>query len=565
MRRAWKTSFRFSRMTAAVILLTVVGLGLRVWGINFGLPYVYHVDEQSYVARALWIGQGQLIHEPYTPTGLSNLIFLEYALYFVIGKLAGGFPSASAFEAAYRTDPSVFYLLARLTNAVLGALTIPVTFILAQAMARLRKMDEQLSSTLGMAAAVLMTVCFLHVRDAHFSTPDVATTFFIILATTIFTMNVSSPRPWKSFLGGLSAGAAFAFKWTAAPVFFVAAVYLIALWSNQKDRRALPVRQAVLTFAGILLGIVMISPQFVIGPAPYFREFFVQFISGSSGGYDFWQIDTLPGWLFYAKSIVIGFGAAAALLSAVGLALSIVRTVRRRDLHHLLLITFPVIYFLLMGSTRHYFVRYAILLLPFLSIFAADAIVTIAVWVSRRVSINRIVTAAALVGITASIPIANTVLFNTILTRKDTRTEAKEWIEANLPDRAKVAVDWQVHGPPLSTADEPMPYSKRIYSVTIVGNTGLAEHPVEWYRQNGYDYLITSSFITDLTLVHPRLDKERDAFYQSLDEQFELIKTIDATASGVKLPFAFDEIYGPYVSTFEREFPGPLIKIYKVK
>ena len=69
-----------------ILMLATV---LRVWGIGFGLPYIYHYDEQFYIHTSLNLGAGVLNNPPYTPTGLPNALFPGYASYYAIGKVLG--------------------------------------------------------------------------------------------------------------------------------------------------------------------------------------------------------------------------------------------------------------------------------------------------------------------------------------------------------------------------------------------------------------------------------------------------------------------------------------------
>jgi hypothetical protein len=100
--------------------------------------------------------------------------------------------------------------------------------------------------------------------------------------------------------------------------------------------------------------------------------------------------------------------------------------------------------------------------------------------------------------------------------------------------------------------------------VQYIGGSGLSDHPLEWYRQQGFDYLITSSFIYSIPLVFPKQDADRKAFYVSLQQQLPLVKEFSASLEGADPPFIFDEIYGPAISLWQRERPGPTIKIYQL-
>ena len=49
-----------------------------------------------------------------------------------------------------------------------------------------------------------------------------------------------------------------------------------------------------------------------------------------------------------------------------------------------------------------------------------------------------------------------------------------------------------------------------------------------------------------------------------LPGQAALAKEFSATPDGSEPPFVFDEIYGPVASLWQRERPGPTIKIYQL-
>jgi hypothetical protein len=151
-----------------------------------------------------------------------------------------------------------------------------------------------------------------------------------------------------------------------------------------------------------------------------------------------------------------------------------------------------------------------------------------------------------------------------LLTQLDTRTIAKGWIEANIPAGAKIAADWPIHTPPLSAANQPVPDSSAAYDLQYIGGSGLSDHDLDWYRQQGYGYLIATSFIYDIPLVFPKQDADRKAFYASLPQKLVPVKKFSADPGGTEPPFIFDEIYGPAVSLWQRERPGPTIEIYQL-
>lgn len=544
-------------LTLSLVGILTLALGLRIWGIEFGLPYVYHFDEHFYVNTALNLGAGVLNSPPYASTGLPNILFGGYAGYYVVGKALGHFASPQDFEAAYRSDPTVLYLMGRLTTAVLGVATVLALYLLARTVA---------GPTMGLMTAGFLAVSFLHVRDSHYSVPDVAMAFFVVLAAGLAAVGVRHAKRRYTYLAGAAGGLAVAMKWTGFPV--AIAVWWASLCTESEARTGtvgkLLNRNIVFTALLFASGFAFGSLQILVNPTPYLNEALGQYGAGQVGGFEMWQVDTLPGWLFYGKTLLYGVGVVLLALAIAGGLRRLILVVKTGDKMSFLLLSFPLTYYLLMGSTRHYFARYALPLVPFITLFAAEAITTAAAWAGVRRARLGWGLAALLVVAAIAQPLAQSIRHDVLLTRQDTRTLAKQWIEATIPEGTKIATDWPVHGPPLSTLERMAPYSTKVYDVTIVRGTGLSGHPIAWYREQGFDYLIASSFIYDISLVYEDQDAERRAFYASLGDRLELVKEFRPYKGDAEPAFIFDEIYGPVVSLWQRERPGPTIKVYKV-
>ena len=515
--------------------ILAVALGLRTWGIGFGLPYAYHVDELTYVSAALNLGAGVIGKQP-NPTGFSNILFGEYAFYFILGRIAGIFQTATDFERAYRADPSVFLTLSRLTSALLGAANVLVVYWLG------KTRRDRLT---GLLAAAFLAVAFLHVRDSHYGVPDIAATLFVSLAVLGCVMGLQK-RQWRYVgLGAMAGGLALATKWSVTWV--ILPIILSTVWlgvgSKHAGEKRLNPWMAV-AVVGICLGggLLIGGFQLFLKPTTYFEYALREARSGTAGGFGFWQIDTVPGWLFYIKTLGYGLGVLMCGLALPGIIKRLLLALRSRNLLSVLLLVFPITYFMVMGATRHYFARYALPLVPFATVFAADGIVWLAGQLTRRSRPLASVIATTLVFAAIAQPLASSIRHNLLLTRTDTRTLAKAWIEQNIPDGSKIAVDWPTHGPPLATAELSVPDSRRVYDVTPVGSAGLSEHPIAWYRENGYEYLIASSFIYQIPLVFPDKDQERRVFYVSLARELTEVQVFRPADNGTEPDFIFDEI-----------------------
>ena len=99
--------------------ILTIGLGLRLWGITFGLPNVNcRPDESLLVHKALAIASGDLNPHFFNyPSFQFYLLALLFGLYFAAGWVFGAFADVQQFEVGFFTDPSAFYLLGRVLSA----------------------------------------------------------------------------------------------------------------------------------------------------------------------------------------------------------------------------------------------------------------------------------------------------------------------------------------------------------------------------------------------------------------------------------------------------------------
>lgn len=566
MRNLPKESFRRSQNKTYFLLglIFCFAFALRVYGLGFGLPYLYHVDEPSYVVAAVRLGNGIPNSHPYDPTGFGNILFAQYGVFYLIGRVTGLFGSIGDFVTWYETDQANFYLLARLTSAFLGTATVATVFILGS---RIR------SRLVGILAAAFLALCFLHVRNSHYGTPDIAVTFFVAASVTFCVLAVEERRLWFMLVGSAAGALAIATKWLAVPV--IAPLILTAVLTKSdlgilKSQRinsfALPIE--LLVFA---LAIGLGSFQIILNPMPYIGKLFVEYTRSQTAGYEGWYIDTSPGWFFYIKTLLSGFGAISLLLAIIGGAVYGKSFLHKREMKIAILLTFPFLYFLIIVSANHFFARYILPLVPFLAIFAAEGVSVTFIRLRQQISSPFIapLIAGILLAVAVSRSFLESIRHDVLLTKVDTRTIAKDWIEENIPVGSKIAVDWSVYAPPLYTGDLVVPWvptsDKKYDVVSMQYDRFLHSYSLEWYCQSGFDYLIASSFVYNLQFVSGDAQSKKEDFYASVVKQFQLIKVFSPYSNETPEPnWVYEETYGPATYLWQRERPGPTLKIYRV-
>ncbi|MBV9169126.1 MAG: hypothetical protein JOZ81_03445, partial [Chloroflexi bacterium] len=260
------------------------------------------------------------------------------------------------------------------------------------------------------------------------------------------------------------------------------------------------------------------------------------------------------------------------LLAAIG---SVV-AVARRDWAVLVVASLPVALYVVMGSSKMYVARFMLPGVPALAVLAAVAIRALALaararalsdastpWSAQLIGIaaarpsfdvaafvTAALTAAALVG---TLPAS--LQFDALLTRPDTRTQALDWLAANLPANATVLTDPSPFGPSL----DKLP----VHVVLPPPGQAVYDQSVESYRAQGIQYIVSSSFISDAPALDAARNARRLEFYGRLDASAQTLAEFDPARSA-SLPFVYDRIYGPLDSLDHIEYPGPRLKIYRL-
>ena len=215
------------------ILLALAAV-LRYWGLSFGLPHDHcRPDEVFMVHKALSIGSGELNpHEFYYPTLHLYIFAVLFAVYYVCGYILGAFSGLQDFAIGFFLDPSSFHLIGRALSALLGAASVWLVYWLG------RILDGRRA---GCVSALLLAVCFLHVRDSHFATTDVPAAFHLLALCGLVLRYTQTGRARDLYLGAVFLGLAASTKYNAA---LCATPVLFAGWHGadampQKARRLL--------------------------------------------------------------------------------------------------------------------------------------------------------------------------------------------------------------------------------------------------------------------------------------------------------------------------------------
>ncbi|HXO59203.1 MAG TPA: glycosyltransferase family 39 protein, partial [Candidatus Acidoferrum sp.] len=387
--------------------LFVLGAGLRLWGINFGLPALYRPDEDVTVGRAMGIFHGIL--DPH---------FADWPhLYFYV---------AAAWLAPFRLiglvqDPASGYLGVRVLDALLGSLTVLIVFEFG------RRAYGWLAGFFGASA---LAVAFLDVRDSHFATLDVPLTLACVAALYIAYRTIEARGVRPLLLNGIALGVAASLKYNGALVFagIAAAQTLRARAERTSWPRILP-RLALIAAVGIVT-LAITSPFLVLDPG----------MTQHGIGYIFQHLGkaTAPaiGWVQLSLALWFGIDPVLVLVAIAGVAYA----AWRRQPADLIILTFLAVYVVLIGAGGSVFFRYADPMIPFLLLLGGRALA----WLVERTARGRarrlaLVVAFALIVVA---PLAHDIRYDLLIQQTDTRTLAFNWLAQHVPAGSRAAVPY---------------------------------------------------------------------------------------------------------------------------
>jgi hypothetical protein len=389
-------------------------------GLAYGLPAVYNPDEIAIMNRAIGLGANGLNpHNFLYPSLYFYALFAWEGAWFVIGRIAGVFPSLAAFERGFFTDPTSIYIAGRLLTAFFGVLTIWTTWRLASRMG---------GRFAGPIAAALLAVSPLAVRDAHYVKHDVPVTWLIVLAHLLMVANLREPVArrrwvWPAFVAGLAMSTHYYAIFVGVPL----AALILFPADDQPWRMRLT---ALIVAAGVVVvGFLAGSPFIAVDPLTAVRdvvanrEIVVDRVTDNAGAF---------GSLgYYLASLVRdGVGWMTAGLAAAGAWLAL----RRGRQVALLTLAFPVVFLLFIGNTFPAS-RYLNAIVPFVCVLAAIAADDL---MERSNAARAFASLVVIGGLTQGL--TGSVAVDLFFRQTDTRTLALDWIEEHVPAGSSILV-----------------------------------------------------------------------------------------------------------------------------
>jgi len=414
---------RSRRILWAIVVAAAV---LRIWGLWFGLPHARaRPDETAAISLAISLARGDpnphFFHWP-------SFQLYALALIFRIDALLRG----DAREILGTLSFSHYAMLGRAWVALTGVLTVPAVFLLARRISGLEA---------GLAAAALLAVAPLHVRDSHFAMTDVTMTGFVVWSLWMLVegaarleepqaaawTSVRSKGLWIMCGAGVVGGLATGTKYTAAAILVPAG--LACVWVAVRTGTGVSLRllQSGLVFLAAWGAGFVLSTPFSVLDFPTFSAdllFDVQHLAGGHGP------NLGRGWIRHL-SFSLPYGLGVATFAAAGA--GVIVAIRQGNLGNWLLLAFTAAVLLATGRGYTVFARYVMPIVPVACVLAGQAVAALA---RARPLPRRAL--PVLVAMVAAPSLAASVWLDVLLASTDTRVMAAEWLSSRLPREATV-------------------------------------------------------------------------------------------------------------------------------
>jgi 4-amino-4-deoxy-L-arabinose transferase-like glycosyltransferase len=495
-----------ARWRPGLLAVVFVAAVLRLWAIDFALDVDRARPDEEFVSgKAVEILEsGDL--DPHFFHYPSLVLYLNAALLRALEPLVGD-----------DVDPR---LVGRMLSALLGVGTVAVVGFLG---------TRLFSPRAGLASSAFLAIAYEHVRESHFATTDVAFVFFVALSVLLAVEGERRGGRASIRLAAAAAGLAMSSKYPGvlalAPLALVVGT-LEGLTLGERARElALDVLLALAVFAST-------SPFFFLDPegaraslGELFRE------TWGEGSLSVWN-----PWYPIVFSLRYGMGIPLLSLGAMGLA------VGARDRRGLLLLAWALPFLGAAMMTPTAFARYSLPVVPPLVLAAAGFLHRLSARTGAPAWIPLALFAAG------ALPNLSTSLaFDRLLSREDTRSLARQWIQDELAPGTRIQVSSGYGAPRVPPG----------FPIRRVGPRLAAVREAE---RDGFGVLVTHE--------HPALERF-SRVDRSLSRRLDssaLLRRFDPFVPGHApgIYDALDAFYLPYAQFDGVERPGPIVSVWRL-
>jgi hypothetical protein len=400
-------------MRRAALAVLLVAAGLRLAGLDWGLPHTYNADEPHVVNIAVSLAPSFFRPVSFKyPTLWPTLLSFFYGLYFLLWSALGLRRGLGDFAALYAFEPTAFYLIARALacSASVGALAL---------VARSELDRDARRWPLGALALAFSPTA---VELAATAKPD---SLMLLLAAGAWLCalryQAGAKRGWL-FGAAVLCGGAVSTQYTAAPLAMLVPLCALLRKGGPAPRRDL------------LLACALLPAAFLAG-TPYAVIDLPRFLVDWGDHLDLARLRPLDAAAM-ARTVALNlwnFGGEGAPFGAA--ALAGLAVLLKKDVRRALTLAVPIAayYAVLSRSSDGGWVRYLFGVMPALCLLAGEGLSFLGGKSAVRRSLLAVVCAAPSLFLSAR--------WARAVRLPDTRADAEAWMKAHIPAGDTVLLD----------------------------------------------------------------------------------------------------------------------------
>ena len=500
----------------ALGVILIVAATFRFYGLDWDRGYLFHPDERQIMLVTSNLGLPASWFDFFNPDNPLNPRFFAYGSFPIyLLKLLGNFAPPLGYAVPWR-DANLVSLafLGRVLSGLFDLGSIVFIFLLAK---------RFYGATVGLMTAACSAVAVLQIQLSHFYTVDTLLTFFVA-ATIFFAARYADSRRYADAgLMGASFGLAMATKISALPLVVPMLVAVLRAnkasgrvgeWASGINENRFPLSLSrALQFRiwsyplwstrFILRNIFIVSlavffitqPYALFDPIRYFGQIGTESLV-ARGWLDYpytrQYADTLPYIYQIWQSSVWGLGLPLGIFAWLGSAFFVWRWLKQRNWKEGFILSWVLVYFLLIGMQYTKYPRYLLPLVPFLFLMASAAFTQNAPRNTKY--LLRMAYAVALGG-----ALLYALTFVSIYGREHPWQQISRWIYANAPVGATIAIEHWDDVLPVSIYTSSVDYKSTAYQMQTLP---MYDADDDTKKQTLRDTLAASDYII---LASPRL------------------------------------------------------------
>jgi hypothetical protein len=500
-----------------LFFIVILGIVLRIPSVFNGLPNFIQIDEGLVNTIILDLHINDLNPHDFVYPGLIYYILLPVFIFFKLFI----FPHVINIS---NLGPFYSYvLIGRVFIAIFGVTNILLIYVIGK---------KLFDSYTGLIAALFLAIDPMNIVWSFILKPDMLMSALVLTAFLfICKLYTSTGEKNNYILIGLFIGLAAAAKYNAI---LVIVPFLWVHFLVLRKKADFINKNFFLTLVCICLIFFIFNPFILLDFSNFLKNIRSE-LQTAMGGFYLNPITNRQGWFNYP--IVLGniLGAGILILSICGFISSIWRHTKK----DILILSFPLVYYIIMGAFRNNPAHYLLPVIPFILLLAAQFLRSLIQVInqSKLVEEIRYGIIALIILSFISPTIYSSVYYLRWINQKDTRILVKDWMQGSVYPGSRLLIDG---------------FGEEFSFVFLKAKTPYNIEVIRWDKKIDYQALLNKNKFDFIVINYTKnRPKDMQPLYDFIDQKFLLIKKFEPNISRPAASFMYSPLYHPTIIIYD--------------